>query len=256
MGEQAAAGEVAFAGGSYERPGPRHVGIIMDGNGRWAAQRGLGRSEGHREGIAAVRRAVAAAPDLGIRYLTLYSFSSENWSRPITEVQFLFNLIRHFIRRDLADLHKNGVKIIVIGNRDGLPPDLLALLPEAEKLTENNDRLNLVVAFNYGGRDEVVRAARSLAADAAAGRLDPAAIDEASLANRLDTAGMPDPDLIIRTSGEQRLSNFLLWQSAYAELAFLPILWPDFDGAALTAAVENYRGRVRRFGGLPARGSA
>ena len=249
MGETAEAGDVALEGAVFGRPGPRHVGIIMDGNGRWAAQRGFVRSEGHRRGIEAVRRAVAAAPALGIEYLTLYSFSSENWSRPPAEVQFLFNLIRHFIRRDLADLHRNGVKIIVIGNRNGLPADLLALLPEAENLTSKNDRLKLVVAFNYGGRDEIVRAARSLAIDAAAGRIDPEAIDEAALAVRLDTADMPDPDLIIRTSGEQRLSNFLLWQSAYSELVFLPVLWPDFDGAALSSAVDSYRGRSRRFGG-------
>jgi undecaprenyl diphosphate synthase len=232
---------------------PRHVGIIMDGNGRWAARHGLTRTEGHRRGLEVVRETVRAASDFGIAHLTLYSFSSENWSRPPQEVQFLFGLVRFFIRRDLAELDRENVRITVIGEREGLPQDICALLAEAEQLTAGNVGLNLIVAFNYGGRRDILRAVRRLAREAAAGRLDPAAIDEALIAANLDTAGVPDPDLIIRTSGESRLSNFLLWQAAYAELVFLPLLWPDFDRAAFAAALEEYRRRDRRYGGIAAR---
>jgi undecaprenyl diphosphate synthase len=235
---------------------PRHVGIIMDGNGRWAAARGLLRSEGHRRGVEAVRRTVQAAIDRGIEYLTLFSFSSENWSRPAEEVEFLFGLLRLFIRRDLADLHRQGVKVIVIGGRDRLPRDILALIEEAEKLTAGNERLRLVVAFNYGSRNEIARAAQRIAREVNAGALDPEAIDESVVARHLDTAAIPDPDLIIRTSGEFRLSNFLLWQAAYAELVFLPVFWPDFDATAFDAAIEEYATRARRFGGLAARSGA
>lgn len=235
---------------------PRHVGIIMDGNGRWAAARGLMRSEGHRRGVAAVRRAVDAALKRGIEYFTLFSFSSENWSRPAEEIEFLFGLLRVFIRRDLADLHRQGVKVSIIGGRDRLPHDILAMIDEAERLTAQNDRLSLVVAFNYGSRDEIARSARRIAEQVQAGTLDPATIDEATVANNLDTAAFPDPDLIIRTGQEYRLSNFLLWQAAYAEFIFLPVLWPDFDAEAFDAALVEYATRVRRFGGLAAKSRA
>jgi undecaprenyl diphosphate synthase len=232
---------------------PRHVGIIMDGNGRWAAARGLIRSEGHRRGVEAVRRTVDAALNRGVEYLTLFSFSSENWSRPAEEVEFLFGLLRLFIRRDLADLHRNGVNVSVIGERNRLPRDIHALIEEAERLTAANQRLRLVVAFNYGSRDEIVRAVQQIAQETRAGLLDPEMIDEATIASHLDTAATPDPDLIIRTSGEFRLSNFLLWQSAYTEFVFCPVLWPDFDRAVFDAAVDEYATRIRRFGGLAAR---
>jgi undecaprenyl diphosphate synthase len=235
---------------------PRHVAIIMDGNGRWAAERGLPRSEGHRRGVEAVRRTVTAASDLGIGHLTLFSFSSENWSRPPDEVSFLFGLLRFFIRRDLAELHQEGVRVTVIGEREPLPDDIVALMDEAEKLTAANRGLQMVVAFNYGARNELARAVRRLAAEAKAGSIDPATISEASIAERLDTAAIPDPDLLIRTGGEMRLSNFLLWQAAYAELAFLPIYWPDFTGESLRAAVAQYGTRQRRYGGLATRSSA
>ena len=238
--------------GGYGSRVPVHVGIIMDGNGRWAAERGLSRSEGHKRGVEAVRETVRAAAELGIEYLTLFSFSSENWSRPPAEVQFLFGLLRMFIRSDLAILHDEGVRIVVIGERTGLPADIKALLEEAERLTAGNTAFHLIVAFNYGGRDEIVRAVRRIASDAAQRRLDPEKINDSMISDRLDTAGIPDPDLIIRTSGELRLSNFLLWQSAYAELIFLPTYWPDFDRAALRAAVDDFARRERRYGGIAA----
>jgi undecaprenyl diphosphate synthase len=235
---------------------PRHVAIIMDGNGRGAAERGLPRSEGHRRGMEAVRRTVDAAIDLGIETITLFSFSSENWSRPPAEVSFLFGLIRIFIRRDLAELHRNGVRISVIGERGNVPADIVGLIEEAETLTAGNRRLNMVVAFNYGSRGEIVRAVRRMAEDVKAGRLESSAIDEAALSRRLDTAAIPDPDLVIRTSGEMRLSNFLLWQAAYAELVFLPLYWPDFGADALRAAVKEFATRDRRYGGVAARSGA
>jgi undecaprenyl diphosphate synthase len=228
---------------------PTHVGIIMDGNGRWAQARGLPRIEGHRRGVEAVRRAVRSAIELGLRYLTVYSFSSENWARPAAEVSDLMGLLKRFIRNDLADLHQHNVHVRIIGLRDNLSSDLRALLNEAEELTRTNTGLTLVVAFNYGARQEIVEAARRLALDVVAGRISAAAIDEAALGARLDTAGIPDPDLVIRTSGEQRLSNFLLWQAAYAEFVFLPIHWPDFDHAAFQSALAQYAARDRRFGG-------
>jgi undecaprenyl diphosphate synthase len=240
----------------FEAAVPRHVAIIMDGNGRWAAERGLPRSEGHRRGVEAVRRTVRAARDLGIDYVTLFSFSSENWSRPRAEVDFLFGLIRFFIRRDLADLHRDEVRVRVIGERERLPEDIADLIDEAERLTEGNRGLTLVFAFNYGARDEITRAVRKIAEAAKAGDLDPATIDAATVAAHLDTAGMPDPDLVIRTSGELRLSNFLLWQAAYAELVFLPVYWPDFGADALNTAIEQFAARIRRYGGVAARSSA
>jgi undecaprenyl diphosphate synthase len=238
----------------YQEPAdaPAHVAVIMDGNGRWAAQRGLPRREGHRRGVEALRKAVRAAGDLGIKVFTIYSFSAENWSRPEEEINDLMGLMKRFVRNDLAELHTNGVRVRVIGDRAGLDPEMLSLIQEAENLTRENEKLTLVVAFNYGGRQEIARAARRMAEEAAAGRLDPAAIDVAAFERELDTAGLPDPDLIIRTSGEQRVSNFLLWQGAYAEFVFLPIYWPDFDRAALEGAIAEFRRRERRFGGLKA----
>jgi undecaprenyl diphosphate synthase len=232
---------------------PRHVAIIMDGNGRWAAARGLPRGEGHRRGVEALRRTVRAAGDLGIGILTIFSFSAENWSRPPSEVRELMGLLRRFIRNDLADLHRSGVHVRIIGERDDLAPDIRGLLEEAEELTKDNDKLTLVVAFNYGARQEIARAARRLAAEVAAGRVAVAEVTAERLAGHLDAADLPDPDLIIRTSGEQRLSNFLLWQAAYSELVFVPVYWPDFDRAALERAIIEFRGRERRFGGLVAK---
>ncbi len=229
---------------------PRHVGIIMDGNGRWAAARGLPRFEGHRRGVEAVRRTVRAAIELGVEIVTIYSFSSENWRRPMEEVAYLMGLLKRFIRNDLAELHQNGVRVRILGERAGLSPDIAALLVEAEALTRDNGKLTLVVAFNYGSRQEIAAAARRLAIRAAAGEIDPEAIDDVALEAELGTRGLPDPDLIIRTSGEQRLSNFLMWQAAYAELVFLPVLWPDFDRAAFEQALREYAARERRFGGV------
>jgi undecaprenyl diphosphate synthase len=230
--------------------GPVHVAIIMDGNGRWAAARGLPRFEGHRRGVEALRRAVRAAIDIGLSYLTVYSFSSENWTRPAQEISDLMGLLRRFIRHDLADLHRNNVRVRVIGLRDNLAPDICSLLQEAESLTQHNTGLTLVVAFNYGGRQELVGAIQKIARRLVAGELSPDEISTSLIAETLDTAGIPDPDLLIRTSGEQRLSNFLLWQAAYAELVFLPIHWPDFDRAAFDQALLQYAARERRFGGI------
>src|SRR6201984_3019721 len=229
---------------------PLHVALIMDGNGGWAAARGLPRAEGHRRGVDALRRVVRAAHELGIGYLTIFSFSSENWSRPAAEIGDLFGLLRRFIRNDLASLHRDGVRVRVIGEREGLEPDICGLLEEAEDLTRDNDRLDLVVAFNYGSRQEIARAAQRLAAEVAEGKRDPSSIDADMLGRYLDAPEIPDPDLIIRTSGEQRLSNFLMWQAAYSELVFVPTQWPDFDKAALEGAIAEYARRERRFGGL------
>jgi len=240
----------SIAGGAFEVP--RHVAIIMDGNGRWAAARGLPRVEGHRRGVEALRRTVRAAGDLGIGFLTIFSFSSENWSRPPGEIRDLMGLLRRFIRNDLADLHKSNVRVRVIGERDNLDRDIALLLQEAEELTRANDGLTLVVAFNYGSRQEIARAARQLAAEVAQGRLNTEAITPDLLTRYLHAPDIPDPDVIIRTSGEQRLSNFLLWQAAYSELVFVPINWPDFDRSTLEGAIAEYRRRERRFGGLAA----
>ncbi|MDX7952005.1 isoprenyl transferase [Lichenihabitans sp. Uapishka_5] len=233
-------------------PVPAHVGIIMDGNGRWAAARGLPRLEGHRRGVEALRRTIRAAIELNIRFLTVYSFSTENWSRPAAEVDDLMFLLKRFIRNDLADLHRNDVRVKVIGMRDGLKPDIVGLLHEAEELTAGNRGLTLVVAFNYGGRQELASAVRRIAERVRAGLLDPEAVTVETIADHLDTAAIPDPDLIVRTSGEQRLSNFLMWQSAYSEFVFLPGHWPDFDRAALESALADFTTRERRFGGSQA----
>ena len=236
------------AGGSPARV-PAHVAIIMDGNGRWAASRGLPRLEGHRRGLAALRRAVRAADAMGIRYLTVYGFSTENWRRPADEVADLFGLLKHFVRRDLRELHEANVRVRVIGDRAGLAPDIVGLLDEAQDVTRRNTGLTFVVAFNYGGRQEIARAARALARLVGAGQLDPEAIDVEMLGGALDTRDIPDPDLVIRTSGEVRVSNFLPWQTAYSEFVFLDQHWPDFDEAILRGAVEQFQRRDRRFGG-------
>jgi undecaprenyl diphosphate synthase len=231
-------------------PVPRHVAIIMDGNGRWASARGLPRGEGHRRGVEAVRKTVRAAGEMGISFLTIFSFSAENWSRPPSEIRDLMGLLRRFIRNDLVELHQNRVKVRVIGERGDLDPDIRRLLDEAEQLTKDNDGLVLVVAFNYGARQEIARAAARIAARVKTGELDASAITAEMLGQNLDAPDLPDPDLIIRTSGEQRLSNFLLWQAAYSELVFVPTYWPDFDRATLEGAIAEYHRRERRFGGL------
>ncbi len=232
---------------------PRHVAIIMDGNGRWAAARGLPRGEGHRRGVEALRRTIRAAGEIGIEIVTIFSFSAENWSRPAGEVHELMGLLRRFIRNDLAELHRSGVRVRVIGERDNLDPDIGRLLIEAEELTQRNSKMTLVVAFNYGARQEIARAARRIAEEVKQGRMSPSDVTMDTVARFLDAPDLPDPDLIIRTSGEQRLSNFLLWQSAYSELVFMPVNWPDFDRAALESAIREYRQRERRFGGLVAK---
>jgi undecaprenyl diphosphate synthase len=239
-----------------DRTVARHIAIIMDGNGRWAAERGLPRTEGHRQGVESVRRTVSAAQELGITHLTLFSFSSENWSRPRQEINDLFGLLRRFIRRDLADLHKNGVKIRVIGTREGIERDLLMLIDDAVELTKDNTSLNLTIAFNYGARNEIARAARRIAEDVDKGMLAPTEVTEERFAAYLDTAGLPDPDLLIRTSGELRLSNFLLWQLAYSEFVFVDCYWPDFSREQLEGALAEYQRRNRRFGGTSARSTA
>lgn len=235
---------------------PRHVAIIMDGNGRWAAERGYPRGEGHRRGVEAVKRTVRAAIELGIPTLTVFSFSSENWARPKTEIDDLMGLMKRFIRRDLAELHANGVRIRLIGGTERVDPELLTLIEEAKRLTAANTTLDLVIAFNYGSRAEIAGAARRLAERAAAGELRPSDITVETIDATLDTAGIPDPDLLIRTSGEIRLSNFLLWQCAYTELVFLDIFWPEFGKQHLEQAIQIYRGRTRRFGGLSSRAPA
>ncbi|PLW77494.1 isoprenyl transferase [Cohaesibacter celericrescens] len=229
---------------------PRHLAVIMDGNGRWAQERKLSRTQGHRQGVVAVREIVANASQFGIRYLTLFSFSSENWSRPETEVRDLMGLLKMFIRKDLATLHKQNVRVLVIGGRIGLPSDIVALLQQAEEKTADNSGLTLVIAFNYGSRQEMTDMVRHLAREVKEGRLDPDAITEDLIATSLYSAGVPDPDVILRTSGEQRLSNFLLWQAAYSEFVFVDCYWPDFDKAQLELALVEYGRRNRRFGGL------
>ena len=235
---------------------PRHIAIIMDGNGRWAQQRGLPRYEGHRRGVEAVREAVRSANALGIPYLTLFSFSSENWSRPKSEILDLMGLMRRFIQRDLAELHQSNVRVRVIGEREGLDADIVKMLAESEALTRDNTALTLTVAFNYGSRAEIVRAARKIAGQVERGELSADGITQESFAQALDTAGIPDPDLFIRTSGEQRLSNFLLWQLAYAEFVFVDTFWPDFNRSHLEAAIAVFQARERRFGGLTRQSSA
>ena len=230
---------------------PAHVAIIMDGNGRWAAAKHLPRVAGHREGARAVRRTIEAAIRHGVGWLTLYAFSSENWRRPEGEVSDLTGLLRYYLRSEIAELDANGVRLRVIGERARFAADIQRELADAEARTAANRRLNLTVALSYGSRAEIAKAARRAAEAVRDGRLDPAGIDEQGFADMLSTSGIPDPDVLIRTSGEQRLSNFLLWQAAYAELVFLEVLWPDFDDTHFSAALAEYASRERRFGGRP-----
>lgn len=227
---------------------PQHVAIIMDGNRRWAARRGRPVLYGHRAGAEAARRAVDAAIDAGVRWLTLYAFSSENWRRPQEEVVGLMRLLHQGLEQHMDEMIARGVRLRMIGDRARLDDTTRAKIEQAEARSIRNERLDLVMALSYGGRDEIARAARKLAEAAQAGKLDPAMIDERLFARALSTAGMPDPDVIVRTSGEQRLSNFLLWQGAYAELVFLDVLWPDFDSVWFGRVLEAYAGRERRYG--------
>lgn len=230
---------------------PKHVAIIMDGNGRWAKARNLPRTAGHQQGIEACKRAVRSAGELGIQYLTLFGFSTENWSRPATEVNELMRLLRMYLRSETAELHRNNVKMQMIGERSAFSDDLLELIENAEKITAYNDGLNLTIALNYGGRDEILRAASDMALFMNADGIEPTyeAVQE-HFDSFLMTHDMPDPDILIRTSGEQRISNFLLWQCAYSEFIFTDVLWPDFDKADLQAAIEEFQGRERRFGAI------
>jgi len=229
---------------------PRHVAIVMDGNGRWAKQRGLPRTDGHRAGEDAVARAVDAALELGIGNLTVYAFSTENWRRPPSEVRFLLNDTERFVRRRRDEFHAKGVRMRWIGRRERkIPKRILDQIDESVAMTKDNTRMTLTVAFNYGGRAEIGDAARAIAAEAAANNIDPKEITDKTIAKHLYDAELPDVDLFVRTSGEQRISNYLLWQSAYAELVFLDVLWPDFDRQHLFEAVREYQRRGRRFGG-------
>ncbi len=229
-------------------PSTLHVAIIMDGNGRWAAARNLPRTMGHRAGMEAVRRAIKAARELSVTHLTLYSFSSENWRRPVTEVNELMRLLRYYLRSELASLHKEGIRVRVIGERKKLPADIIDLITHTEELTQDNKELTLTLALSYGGRQEITAAARGLAKAVERGQLQADAIDEHVMQSFLFTGGMPDPDLVIRTSGEKRISNFLLWQSAYAEFVFLDVLWPDFEIAHMSEAIAEFKRRDRRYG--------
>ena len=229
---------------------PRHVAIIMDGNGRWAKARGLPRAAGHRAGAEAARRALRAAGEAGVECLTLYAFSSENWRRPKTEIADLTGLLRFYVQRELDSLHREGIRLKVLGDHKAFETDVARMVDNAVAKTAGNSRMTLAIALNYGSRNELVGAARRLAAEVAAGRLGPDEIDEPRIDAALDTGGLPPLDLLIRTSGEQRLSNFLLWQAAYAELLFIDTLWPDFDEAVMQAALAEYARRERRYGGL------
>jgi undecaprenyl diphosphate synthase len=230
------------------RPVPRHIAIIMDGNGRWAQARGLPRIAGHQRGAEAARRAVIAAAELGVPYLTLFGFSSENWKRPAAEIHDLMGLLRHYLRAEIAELHRHRVRLKVIGDFGKLAPDIISLIKHAEAMTGDNDRITLTIALSYGGRAEIVAAVRTIARQAASGSIATEAIDEDWFARHLFTAELPDPDLVIRSSGEQRLSNFLLWQSAYSELVFVKTLWPDFAKRDLQQAIDEFCSRERRYG--------
>ena len=230
------------------RPVPRHIAIIMDGNGRWAQARGLPRIAGHRHGAEAARRAVTAAAELGVPYLTLFGFSSENWRRPSGEIHDLMGLLRHYLRGEIAELHRNGVRLRVIGELGRLDPDIIEMIERAEAMTRDNARITVTIALSYGGRAEIVAAVRAIAQRVQSGSLAAAAIDEDCFTRYLFTAGLPDPDLLIRTSGEQRISNFMLWQSAYSEFVFTKTLWPDFSKHDLEEAIDEFCGRDRRYG--------
>jgi undecaprenyl diphosphate synthase len=231
-------------------PAPLHVAIIMDGNGRWAKARGLPRSAGHKRGADSVRRVVKSSVELGISHLTLFGFSSENWQRPVTEVRDLMGLLRFYLEREVAELGREGVRFRVIGDRARLPNETVKLIEDAERSTAHNARLQLTIALSYCSRQEIISAARALAADCISGKIAPEDIDEEKFAGRLFTKDIPDPDLLIRTSGEQRISNFLLWQLAYTELVFTDTLWPDFGHAELEAAIATYHSRDRRYGSV------
>ncbi|HWA18271.1 MAG TPA: isoprenyl transferase [Devosia sp.] len=237
------------------RPGlriPAHIGVIMDGNGRWAKARGKLRTEGHVAGVKALRRLVENCINYGVGYLTVFSFSSENWSRPKDEISFIFGLLRRFVASDLETLHRNNVRVKIVGSRDGLDDSLRRLIAEVETTTAMNTGLKLQVAFNYGGKAEIVAAVRKIAQRVADGKLAPGEITQETIDAGLYTSGIPDPDLVIRTSGEQRFSNFLLWQSAYSELYFAEENWPDFNDLSFLRALEEYSNRDRRFGGVEA----
>ncbi len=231
-------------------PVPTHVAIIMDGNGRWAQARGLPRTAGHKRGAEAVKQVVRAAKDVGIRYFTLFGFSAENWQRPESEIRDLMALLRFYLVNDVKELDENGVRLTVIGDRSRLPEDTVAMIEDAERRTRNNESLILTIALSYGSRQELVEAAQHLAAQVHDGSLQPDDIDETLFSQQLYTRNIPDPDLLIRTSGEQRISNFLLWQLAYTELVFTETRWPDFGAAELDAAVDEYRRRERRYGAI------
>lgn len=233
-------------------PQPEHIAIIMDGNGRWANLRSLSRTEGHRRGVDAVRRIVREAGNRGIAYLTLFAFSTENWHRPKSEVNFLMSLIKNFIERDLADLHENGVCLRMVGRRDNVDPKVMGMIDHAENLTRDNRKMVLQVAFNYGSREEIADTARKLAEQVAQGEIEPAQITQEMFQENLLTRDVPNPDLLIRTSGENRLSNFMLWQSAYTEFYFTDVFWPDFDAEELDKAIADYLSRERRFGRVTA----
>jgi undecaprenyl diphosphate synthase len=228
---------------------PRHVAIIMDGNGRWAKKRGLPRAAGHRQGAEAARKVLRAAGEAGVECLTLYAFSSENWRRPEEEINDLTGLLRFYLQSELEALHREGIRLRIIGDHTAFQADVARMIDNAVAKTANNSRMTLVIALNYGARNEIVKAARKLAARVAAGELSPGEIDEAMIDAALDTRDLPPLDLLVRTSGEYRLSNFLLWQAAYAELLFVDTLWPDFDGEALRSALADFAGRERRYGG-------
>ncbi len=230
--------------------GPAHVAVIMDGNGRWAQARGKPRLFGHHAGAKRVKEIVRACPDLGVKYMTIFAFSTENWKRTQTEVSGLMSLFRRYITNEMKDLVEEGVRVRFIGDRMRLDKKLQKLMDDLEQVTEGNDKVHLTIAINYGGRDEVARAVKELACDARSGKLDPTTVDETTLTGYLDTRVLPDPDLVIRTSGEARISNFLLWQSAYAEYEFIDTLWPDFTAEVFRDCVMRYAGRERRYGGV------
>lgn len=235
---------------------PRHVAIIMDGNGRWASRRMLPRAIGHVRGVTSVQRVIADAQDIGVEYLTLYAFSTENWRRPVTEIKHLMDLVRRYFEAEMDKFKRDNVRVRIIGTREQVDPDIKDMVDNAEKLTEGNTGFNLTFAFNYGGREELVAAAKALVREAAAGRLAPADVTADVFATHLRTKGLPDPDLVIRTGGESRISNFLLWQAAYAEFLFVDTLWPDFQRRDLIAALNEYASRERRFGGVEKKGRA
>lgn len=232
---------------------PRHLAVTMDGNGRWATARGKPRTEGHREGVKALRRLIEYCIRYGVNHVTVFSFSSENWRRPRSEISFIFSLLQSFVESDLQDLVRNNVRVRIVGGRAQLEKSLIKTIDHAEAMTARCTGLELVVAFNYGGRDDIVSSARVLAQKAADGTLDPNNIDENMFADHLMTGGVPDPDILLRTGGEQRISNFLLWQAAYAEMIFVNELWPDFDEACFRRVLQAFSQRERRFGAVEAR---